>query len=108
MACTEEYISFVCRQLNPLGEIATRKMMGDYVIYINGKCVVTVCDNVCYVKMHPSILPLMQDAEKGFPYDCAKEHYILDIEHKDVCLPVAGILAEVLPYPKKRSKGKGK
>lgn len=82
--------------------------MGDYVIYINGKCVVTVCDNVCYVKMHPSILPLMQDAEKGFPYDGAKEHYILDIEHKDVCLPVAGIFAEVLPYPKKRSKGKGK
>ena len=101
MACTEEYISFVCRQLNPLGEIATRKMMGDYVIYINGKCVVTVCDNVCYVKMHPSILPLMQDAEKGFPYDGAKEHYILDTDDENRLSRALDALLFLTPEKKK-------
>ena len=43
MACTQEFIDFVCRQLTPVGEISWRKMMGDYVIYANGKCVITAC-----------------------------------------------------------------
>lgn len=32
MACTSEFIEFVCGILAPLGEVRSRKMMGDYVI----------------------------------------------------------------------------
>ena len=55
MACTPEFIEFVCTELSPLGEVSARKMMGDYIIYVNGKCVITACDNTAFVKKLPCI-----------------------------------------------------
>ena len=46
----------------------------------------------------------MAEAEKGYPYEGAKEHYILDISRADHAAKIVAILAEVLPYPKKRKK----
>lgn len=37
MACSTEFIEFVCNMLAPLGEVRSRKMMGDYIIYVNEK-----------------------------------------------------------------------
>ena len=78
MAGTYAFIEFICDALAPLGVVRSRKMMGDYVIYVNEKCVITACDNIAYVKKLPCIADLMADAECGFPYQGAKEAYILD------------------------------
>lgn len=104
MACTSDYIDFVCSQLEGVGTIRTRKMFGDWCIYIDEKPVVLACDEICYVKMHPAIENMMQGEATGFPYDGAKEHYILDIEHRDRILPIVKKLVEVLPFPKKKTK----
>lgn len=53
MACLTAFIEFVCDVLAPLGEVRSRKMMGDYVIYVNEKCVITACDNIAYIKKSP-------------------------------------------------------
>lgn len=37
MVCSTDFISFICDVLAPLGEVRSRKMMGDYVIYVNDK-----------------------------------------------------------------------
>lgn len=37
MACSSEFIEFICAALAPLGEVRSRKMMGEYVIYVNEK-----------------------------------------------------------------------
>lgn len=79
MACNSEFIEFVCSQIADAGEIRFRKMFGDYVIYVNEKPVITACDGICYVKKHPSIQSLMENAECGHPYEGAKEHYILHL-----------------------------
>lgn len=50
MACSTEFIEFVCDVLAPLGEVRSHKMMGDYIIYVNGKNVITACDNIAFVK----------------------------------------------------------
>lgn len=92
MACTREFIDFVCDTLSPLGEVRSRKMMGDYIIYVNGKCVITACDNICYVKKLPSIAGLMAGAETGLPYEGAKEAYILDFADKNKVLKVVNAL----------------
>lgn len=55
MACTSDFIAFICDALAPLGEVRSRKMMGDYVIYLNDKCVITACDNLAFVKKLPCI-----------------------------------------------------
>lgn len=78
MPCTAEFIDFICDALSPLGEVRSRKMMGEYVVHVNGKCVITACDNLAYVKKLPCIAPLMADAECGSPYPGAHEAYILD------------------------------
>lgn len=79
MACTSEFIESICDMLAPLGEVRSRKMMGDYIIYVNEKCVITACDNIAYVKKLPYIADMMTDAECGCPYKGAKEAYILDL-----------------------------
>ena len=104
MACSLEFIESVCDVLAPLGEVRYRKMMGDYVIYVNGKCVITACDNLAYVKKLPCIAGLMADAETGLPYQGAKEAYILDFVDTSKVCKVVGILWENLPYPKSKAK----
>lgn len=104
MACTPEFIEFVCGVLAPLGEVRSRKMMGDYIIYVNDKCVITACDNLAYIKKLPCIAGLMADAECGCPYEGAKEAYILDFTDTHKVLKVVETIWEVLPFPKSKKK----
>lgn len=108
MASSLDFIEFVCSSLKDLGEIRYRKMFGDYMVYVNEKPTVLICDNIAYVKKHPSIAELMQDAETGSPYDGAKEHYILDVEHTEDLLKVVGTLEQALPFPKEKKKSASK
>ena len=52
----------------------------------------------------PAIAELMTGADTGFPYDGAKEHYILDIEHRDKAIDIIETLLPAIPYPKKKKK----
>ena len=106
MACSTEFIEFVCEVLAPLGEIRTRRMMGDYILYLNEKCVATLCDNNVYVKIHPSINELMKDAEIGRPYEGAKDHYILNLSEETLSRKVLSELWNHLSFPKKKSHSK--
>lgn len=104
MACTKEFIEYVCDILSPLGEVRHRKMMGDYVVYLNEKCVITACDNNAYVKKLPYIENLMKEAETGYPYNGAKEMYILDMTDHIFVRKVITILWDNLPFSKKKKK----
>lgn len=104
MACTTDFIEFICTTLTPLGDVRSRKMMGDYVIYVNEKPVITACDNIAYVKKLPCIADLMTDAECGCPYEGAKEAYILDFSDTRKVRKVIGILWDNLPFPKSKKK----
>lgn len=104
MACTNEFIDFLCETLKPLGDVRSRKMMGDYVIYVNEKCIVTACDNIAYIKKLPCVAELMADAEVGCPYVGAKEAYILDFTDTRNVLKVIEILWSNLPFPKSKKK----
>lgn len=104
MASSTEFIDFVCSQIAEAGMVRAKKMFGDYCIYVDEKPVLLVCDNIVYIKKHDAIANLMKDAECGFPYDGAKEHYILDIDHRKEALNVITTLLPHLPYPKPKKK----
>lgn len=104
MACTSEFIDLVCEILSPLGNVYYRKMMGDYVIYLDEKCVITACDNNLYIKMLPCIQEIMKESETGKPYEGAKEHYVLDYSDRNHVRRVVSTLWEHLPFPKKKVK----
>ena len=104
MATSKEYIEFVCEQLAGMENVRYRKMFGEYMVYVNDKPILLVCDNTVMVKKLPEIAELMADAECGYPYDGAKEHYILDIENSELVHSAVEILERITPVPKKRIK----
>ena len=55
MATSEDYIEFVCGQLAGAGAVRRRKMFGEYMVYVNGKPLLLVCDNTVFVKMLPAL-----------------------------------------------------
>lgn len=104
MATTSEYIEYVCEQISGVGEIRYKKMFGEYMVYVNNKPVIIVCDNMVYVKQVEEIFEFMKEAEKGFPYKGAKEHYVLDIDNSELSRKVVTVLEKVTPLPKPRKK----
>lgn len=108
MATELDYIEYVCEQLNGIGELRYRKMFGEYMVYVNDKPVLLVCDNTVYVKKIDCLYELMDHSSVGIPYEGSKEHYILDIDDRNHIRKVVEILEEVIPVPKKRRKANTK
>ena len=106
MATSQEYIEFVCEQLAGAENVRYKKMFGEYMVYVNDKPVLLVCDNTVFVKKLPELKELMSGAECGVPYDGAKEHYILDIENRELTAKAVEILEQITPVPKKRTNKK--
>ena len=102
MACSQEFIEFVNNTLSSLGEVRLRKMMGDYIIYLNGKCVASACDNNLYVKMYTQLEELLKGAEIGKPYEGAKDHYILDETNPALIRKAISLIWDILPEPKRK------
>lgn len=104
MATSIEFIDYVCEQLSGIGEVRYKKMFGEYMVYVNDKPVVIVCDDTAYVKKLPCIEENMKEAECGCPYEGAKEHYVLDIDDGAFARKIVSKVEEVTPLPKKRRK----
>lgn len=104
MATTNEYIEYVCEQINGIGDIRYKKMFGEFMVYVNDKPVIIVCDNNAFVKKLDCIEEMMKDAKLGYPYKGAKEHYVLDIDNSDFCKNIVSKIEKVTPLPKPRKK----
>ena len=104
MASTQDFVDFVCEQVQGVGEIRSRKMFGEYMVYINDRPIFLVADNTVYVKKLDCTATMLTQAERGCPYEGAKEHYILNIEDGALSRDVALAMEAVVPIPKKRKK----
>lgn len=104
MATSQEYIEFVCEQIEGHWLVKYKKMFGEYMVYVNNKPVLLVCNNIVYVKKLNQVEKLLENAEIGIPYASAKEHYILDIENHELSVEVVNILEQITPLPKKKIK----
>ena len=104
MATSEDFIEFVCEQIRGDYSVRYKKMFGEYMVYVNDKPIFLVCDNCVYVKKLPEVEEILAGSECGVPYNGAKEHYILDIENRELTLTVLEALERVTPLPKKRAK----
>lgn len=106
MATDFNYIQFVCEQIRNFDNVRYRKMFGEYMIYVNDKPILLICDNIVYVKKLEEIKEDMMNAALGFPYKGAKEHFILDMDDVEFSNKVIATLESITPLPKKKSKGK--
>jgi TfoX/Sxy family transcriptional regulator of competence genes len=104
MASTLDFVEYVCEQMLGVGEIRHRKMFGDYMVYVNNKPVLLVCDNTVFVKQLDSVAAEMKNAAIGIPYPGAKPHFILDIDDMEFSKKIVRILEPLTPLPKPRKR----
>jgi len=104
MASTQGFIEFVTEQIDGIGNTRYRKMFGEYMVYVNDKPILLVCNDTVYVKMHDEIKAQMQDAETDTPYEGAKPHYVLDIENRELAKEIVQLLETITPLPKPKKK----
>lgn len=104
MASTSDYVEYVAERLASTGSVRYKKMFGEYMVYVNDKPLVLVCGNTSFVKILPCLNSLMAKAERGSPYDGAKEHYILDVKDRELAERVIDELDRVVDVPKTNNK----
>lgn len=103
MASSKEYLDFVLDQLSSLEGISCRAMMGEYIIYYQGKIVGGIYDDRFLVKQTPSAKRLMPEAPPEVPYEGAKEMLLVeDIDDREFLTRLISAMAAKLPAPKKR------
>ncbi len=103
MASSKEYLDFILDQLSEAEGIAFRAMMGEYIIYCNGKVVGGIYDDRFLVKPTKSAIGMMPDAERELPYEGAKEMLLVDnVENRAFLRELIEAIADELPEPKKK------
>ena len=105
MASSKEYTEFVLDQLSGLGELSCKPMMGEYILYYQGKIFGGIYDDRLLVKDTPSARRLMPDAPLELPYPGAKEMLLVDrVDDRDFLRDLLTAMVDELPEPKEKRK----
>ena len=98
------YLDFILEQLSDLEGITYRAMMGEYIIYYNGKIVGGIYDDRFLIKPTKSAMKMMPNASKETPYECAKEMLLVDeADNKDFLTKLFNAMYKELPEVKKKN-----
>ena len=98
MPSSKDYLDFILEQLSVLGDITYRQMMGEYILYYQGKVFGGIYDNRFLVKITKSSTALLPNASKELPYPGAKEMLLVDeLEDKEFLAKLIKFLCEELP-----------
>ena len=102
MASTKEYLTFILEQLSALDEISFRAMMGEYILYYQGKVFGGIYDDRLLVKPVPTAVKLMPDAVMESPYNGAKEMLLVDnVDNREFRYELVTRMSEELAGKKK-------
>ena len=96
---------FKGEQFNGGFRVTTRKMMGEYILYADGKVFGGIYDDRLLVKPVPAALKLLPNAKKQLPYDGAKPMLRITDEQIADSAFLAKLLDAMLPEvpaPKKK------
>ena len=101
MACNPDFVQFIVDQCAGAGEIAVKKMMGDYCIYCDGVLFGLICDNLFYVKVTEPGKALLKEVILRQPYDGAKDYFhITDVDDRGYLVGLIKATLPALPKPK--------
>lgn len=102
MASRKEYLTFILGQLSPLPGITYRAMMGEYILYLNGRIFGGIYDDRLLIKPVPAALRMMPGAPLVSPYEGAKEMLLAENTDSDFLCGLVTAMYEELPKPKKK------
>ena len=102
MASSRDYLEFVLDQLSGLEGVSHRAMMGEYLIYYQGKLVGGIYDDRLLVKPTASAKGLLPDSPLELPYEGAKEMLLADcVDDREALRTLVAAVAADLPEGKK-------
>lgn len=103
MASSKEYLWFIMDQLSPLDGISYKAMMGEFIIYYQGRIVGGIYDDRFLVKPTESARRLMPDAPLEVPYEGAKEMILVDdVDNRAFLCELFNAMLSELPAAKKK------
>ena len=103
MASSKEYLDFILDQIGS-PDVTSRAMMGEYVLYYQGKVFGGIYDDRLLVKPVPAALALMPDAPRELPYPGAKEMLLVeDMDDADFLQELFRAMFDELPPPRPRT-----
>ena len=101
MACSTDFVQYISDQCSGAGEIAVKKMMGDWCIYCDGVLFGLICDNNLYIKVTEPGKELLKEVVLRPPYDGAKNYfYIADVDDREYLVQLIKATLPALPKPK--------
>ena len=105
MASSKEYLDFILEQVSELDNISYKAMMGEFIIYYNGKIIGGIYDDRLLVKPVKSAINYMPNAEYELPYDGAKQMLLVDdVDNKEFLIGLFDAMYDDLPAPKPKKK----
>ena len=105
MPSSEKFRDYVLAQFKGELRVTTRKMMGEYILYADGKVFGGIYDDRLLVKPVPAALAMLPNAKKQLPYDGAKPMLRVTAEQIADSAFLARFLDAMLPEvpaPKKK------
>ncbi len=107
MASSKQYLEFILEQLSELDGVSARAMMGEYILYVNGKIVGGIYDDRLLVKPTRSAKTLMPDAPFELPYEGVKEMLLVDnVDDRAFLTDLFRAMVEELPEQKPKKKNR--
>ena len=93
------------RVLSVLPDVTHRKMMGEYLLYRDGKLFGGIYDDRLLIKITKVSATLLKDCPSAFPYDGGGEMILFPEPYDPELLrEVVDRMCEAMPAPKKRKK----
>jgi TfoX/Sxy family transcriptional regulator of competence genes len=104
VATAARTVNALLDQLSDAGPLTARKMFGEYALYLDGRVVALVCDDLLYVKPTPGALALLPDNPMAPPYPGAKPHLLIDaaLDDQELMAEVLRRVAQEVAPPKPR------
>lgn len=73
MSTSKDFMNYLVENLQmALGDIKTRQMMGEYLVYFEDRLIGYICDNQFLVKITPSVDIILNNPPKTYPYEASK------------------------------------
>ena len=107
MPSSQKFRDYVVAQFKGELRVTTRKMMGEYILYADGKVFGGIYDERLLVKPVPAALKLLPGAKKQLPYEGAKPMLRVtneQIEDNGLLVRLLNAMLPELPVAKARKK----
>ena len=103
MATSAAYFEFIKEQLSDVSEASYRPMMGEYIIYFDGKVVGGLYDDRLLVKPTKSARSFLPAASLVSPYEGGKDMLLVEeVEDRGLLKSLLAAIAADLPVGKKK------